>query len=205
MTESYKFPLEGGDTSRQAFSRQPSTSLSAVADLLRASIFYFHIDYATLAQARGDVRINGSIRCRLALPDQQDAFEKLLAMTEFFSITDKSGYRMFQPSVVGKQVKADVEITGELGAGVEQVRIEAVFQMGRRVAISGFPITAAVRSNLFFFFFGSTIAGQESILMCILSRTYIDNFTSWNARRQIRTWVDPFNLRHDCRLGPTGF
>lgn len=145
MTENYVFPLPSGDKLHESFSSQPSDSLSALADLLRASLFYLHVDNAARAQTRGDVKIKGFIRCRLALPDQQEAFEKLLAMTTYFHVTDKSGYRQFRPSLTGKWLNAGVEITGELGTGVMKARIEAEFKGGQRVAISGFPSTAAVR------------------------------------------------------------
>ncbi|KAK3358830.1 acyl transferase/acyl hydrolase/lysophospholipase [Lasiosphaeria hispida] len=138
----FNFPTM--DAAPPAFATPYEDALLATADQLRASLFYFHITRVVLADARGSVVCEGAVRCRLALPEQKEGFSKLMAMTKALVLVDSNGERKIE---IGEVVEGEtawempVSLTGTLGRRTGPIRVDALFEGERQVAISGFPVT----------------------------------------------------------------
>lgn len=122
--------------------------LVETAHQLRASLYYFQLDSITRDMGRDIAVIKGHIYCRLILPEQTDAFKKLVAKTSRFQVDSTTNIAMPEFSD-DAEFKVPVSIIKKLDTGSEPIRIDAVFEDDRLVSISGFPTTIEVRHHHF--------------------------------------------------------
>jgi hypothetical protein len=144
---SYLFYAPRDDSPFRAVADPSTDALVETAHQLRASLYYFHLDSITRNMGQDIAVIKGHIYCRLLLPEQNVAFEKLVRMTTGFRVDGTRNITMPEISD-DEEFKVPVSIIKKLDTGSVPIRIDAIFNEDRLVSISGFPTTIEVSRHV---------------------------------------------------------
>lgn len=140
IAKDYSFYVPRDESPFRAAADASTDALVETAHQLRASLYYFHLDSITRNMGQDIAVIKGHIYCRLILPEQIDAFNKLVAKTSGFKVNGTTNITMPEFSD-DAEFKVPVSIIKKLDTGSVPVRIDAIFEDDRLVSISGFPTT----------------------------------------------------------------
>lgn len=120
--------------------------LEAQADILRAGLYFFQLNSIDRLTQPGEsyYTIRGHIRTRL-LPSEKASFDLLMKKTINFQINGKS---FNKPDSWSEPEAFMMPVTLGYSPGEELLRIDVRFDMDRRVAIAGFPVTFEVNIDI---------------------------------------------------------